>query len=72
MGGGSKFPIWDRYLKHLIELWPGDWFDQLSKMNEESEEINRHQKATGKRRLVQHFQTTSSVNLLRAFYRQLR
>ena len=28
------------YLKHLIELWPEDCVEQLSKMNEEVDEIN--------------------------------
>ena len=43
------------YLKRLIELWPGYWVEQLSKMNEEVDERNRHHKATGKRQSVQKF-----------------
>ena len=39
-------------MKHLIELCPGDWVDQMSKMNEEIDERNQHQEATGKRRLT--------------------
>ena len=40
-------------------------------MNEEVEERNRHQKGTGKRRLVQIFLTMSSGNVLGSFYRKL-
>ena len=58
-------------MKHIIELCPGDWVDHLSKKNEEVGEINRHQKATGKRRLVQKVHTIKSGNVLGAFYQQL-
>ena len=34
-------------LKHLRELWLGDWIEQMSKTNEEVGERNQHQKAGG-------------------------
>ena len=40
-GGGVRQGIsWYPYLKHLIELRPWDCVEQLSKMNEEVDEIN--------------------------------
>ena len=48
-----------------------DWYDKLSQINEEVDEIKQHKKATGKIRLVKKFQTLSSVNVLGAFDRQL-
>ena len=37
------------YLKHLIELCPGIYIQNLSKMNKEISERNQHQKELGKR-----------------------
>ena len=41
------------YLKYLIELLPGDWVKQMSKINEKSVERNRLYKLGGETRLVQ-------------------
>ena len=43
------------YLKHLIQLWQGDWVNHMSKMNEVVDEHNRLDKCGGKRWLVWHF-----------------
>ena len=44
-GGGVREGIYGyTYLKHIIELCLGDWFDHLSKINEEINERNLHQK----------------------------
>ena len=43
----------------------------MSKMNEEADQRNEHQKSTGKRRLVQNFQEKSSGNVLGIVYQQL-
>ena len=39
-------------MKHLIEVWLGDWVEQLSKMNEAVGERNRLHKFTNNIRLV--------------------
>ena len=40
-GGGVRQGIaWYPYLKHLIELCPWDWVEQLSEMNEDIGERN--------------------------------
>ena len=34
-GGGKQEGLYGSpYLKHLIKLWPGDWEEQMEKMNE--------------------------------------
>ena len=43
------------YLKHLIQLWPGDWVNNMEKMNEAVGENNCIYKYRGKQRLVCHF-----------------
>ena len=40
------------YLKHLIQLWPGDWAKQMSKMNEAVGINNRVTMNGGGKRLV--------------------
>ena len=53
-GGCSRESIYGyQYLKHLIKLCLGYWVYQLSKINEEVDEINKHLKVSGKIRLVQ-------------------
>ena len=34
----------DPYLKMLIKLWPGDWIDQLKRMNRKVDEENGKQR----------------------------
>ena len=43
------------YLKHIIELWPGYWEEQLGEINEVFREQNCHQKKIGKTRVVRKF-----------------
>ena len=35
------------YLKMLIKLWPGDWIDQLKRMNQKVDEENGKQRVKG-------------------------
>ena len=35
------------YLKMLIKLWPGDWIDQLKRMNQNVDEENGKQRVKG-------------------------
>ena len=35
------------YLKMLIKLWPGDWIDQLKRMNQKVDEENGIQRDKG-------------------------
>ena len=35
------------YLKMLIKLWPGDWIDQLKRMNQKVDEENGEQRVKG-------------------------
>ena len=35
------------YLKMLIKLWPGDWVDQLKRMNKKVDEENGIQRVKG-------------------------
>ena len=43
------------YLKYIIELWPGVWEDQLGDINEWVHDHNRHQRESGKTRVVRTF-----------------
>ena len=45
------------YLKSLIQLWPGDWVNQMAKMNEMVSMENHILMSRGKKRLklVRHF-----------------
>ena len=43
------------YLKHLIQLWTGDWISQMSKMNEAFCMNNRVTTNGEGKRLVRHF-----------------
>ena len=43
------------YLKHLIQLWPGDWVRQMEKMNEVVCMKNRFTSNGGGKRLVRPF-----------------
>ena len=40
------------YLKHIVELCPGEWEDQLEKINEVVYELNHHKKQTGNTQVV--------------------
>ena len=41
-GGGVQEVLYGYpYLKHIIQLWPGDLVDQMEKVNEEVVEKNR-------------------------------
>ena len=39
-------------MNNLIDLWPGDWEEQLGNVNEVDCDKNHHQKETGKKRAV--------------------
>ena len=43
------------YLKHIIQLWPGDWVKQMAKMNELVGMKNRSAVDRGGKRLVRPF-----------------
>ena len=43
------------YLKYIIQLWPGDWVNQMKKMNEAVGMKNSLTKAGGGKRLVRPF-----------------
>ena len=49
--GFDRYP----YLKHLIQLWPGDWVKQMEKMNEVVVIRNRFTINGGGKRLVRPF-----------------
>ena len=57
-------------MKHIIDLWSGYWFKQLSKTNEAVDDRNRHKKVAGNTWLV-FFQIMSFRNLLGAICLQL-
>ena len=40
-GGVAREGRSEPYLKMLIKLWPGDWIDQLKRMNQNINEENR-------------------------------
>ena len=48
------------YLKMLIKLWPGDWIDQLKKINKKVDEENGKQRVKGnvRYRKVRHFSSS--------------
>ena len=56
------------YLKHIIQLWPGDLVDQMEKVNEEVVEKNR---LGGRNIQIFLLESKSSGNLLDAFYKNL-
>ena len=55
-GGGvrQRLDVYN-YLKHLIQLWPGDWVNQMSKMNEMVGMNNRLMMSRVEKRLVRPF-----------------
>ena len=69
-GGGNREGL-DRYpyLKHLIQLWPGDWVKQMEKMNEAVVIKNTYTMNGGGKWLVCPSTHKSSGNALVAFYR---
>ena len=55
-GGGTREGLDGyTYLKHLIQLWPGDWVKHMSKMNEEVGTKNRVTVGGGGKRIVRIF-----------------
>ena len=54
MGGVQYVIYWYPYLKHIIEFWPWDWVDLISKIDEEVGERTKCHESAGKRQLV-HF-----------------
>ena len=58
-------------MKHLIQLWPSDWVNQMAKMNEIVGMKNRLMMSGGKKRLVVRLEGKSYGNVLVAFYQQL-
>ena len=43
------------YFKHIFELWPGGWVEQLVKMNEEVSERNKFELNKGRNRQYGYF-----------------
>ena len=54
-GGVQKLLDGYPYLKHIIQLWPGDWVKQMEKMNEVVGMKNRLTIAGGGKQLVHPF-----------------
>ena len=54
-GGGGEGLYGYPCLNHIIQLCPGYWVELLSKINEEVDDLNQHQKSTQKRWLVRFF-----------------